>query len=188
MLDLKGKAFAQICYLFMLADGECSESERKRFAVICKKVCGVDANTREEIEESCEKIPLNEGPDNWRMAIREIGKVIEDEHLDCWTTKSERTTILWTLINLGYADKEYGESEKIVTNYVAKEFKIAPEDYFALQDIADTMVALEKQKEWLNNSTCTHAEYINEMSEIDKAMKRLEKSIKVIAEQADIDE
>ena len=46
MLDLKGKAFAQICYLFMLADGECSESERKRFAVICKKVCGVDANTR----------------------------------------------------------------------------------------------------------------------------------------------
>lgn len=183
---MTGKALAKICYLFMLADGQSSDTEKKLFTQVCKKVFDVDANTRERIEEECEKIPVDEGPDNWRMAIREIGKVMDEEHLDNWLEKNECTLLLWTLINIGYADTEYSKPERIVTDYVAKEFKIAQEDYYALQDIAETMTSLVEQKEWLKLAKCTHEEFSEEMNKIDETMKRLEKSIATIVEQADI--
>ncbi len=184
--SMKGEALAKICYLFMLADGQCSDTEKKLFTQVCKKVLDVDANTRERIEEECEKIPVDEGPDNWRMAIREIGRVMDEENLENWLDKNESTLLLWTLINIGYADEEYSKPERIVTDYVAKELKIAQEDYYALQDIAETMTALVKQKEWLKLAKCSHEEFSAEMNKIDETMKRLEESIATIVEQADI--
>lgn len=178
----------QICYLFLLADGECSESEEKLFAEACEKNYGMGASSRKLAIQDYEYMPIVEGMDNSTSIMRAIGKILMRDAtvVEYMWEKSDKVRLLWTLINLGYADKEYTEPERKVVEYVAKKFEIAPEDNYALHDIAETMVALVKQKEWVKRSKCSHEEYSKEMSEIDKAMERLKKSVETIVEQADI--
>ena len=57
--------------------------------------------------------------------------------------------IIWNLVNLGYADKNYSDNEREIVDFLIARWNINKEIYQEMVDTADTILGLIKQKEWI---------------------------------------
>ena len=62
-----------------------------------------------------------------------------------------QTKVIWTLINLGYADAEYSQPEKKVVRHLVKVWNIKEEIVSEFIDTAETILSLTRQIEWLKS-------------------------------------
>lgn len=143
--DCKGEA--GLYYLYMMADGEVSCSEEKIFDEICKKL-NLDTDEKNSVIEECKDFTEKE---------KKIYKVILREEIDKqaggrWKDAPDLARIIWNLINLGYADTVYSEEEKEIVNYLVDKWDVSVEVYQEMIDIADTILALTKHKEWIEKT------------------------------------
>lgn len=74
---------------------------------------------------------------------------------------------------MGYADSGYSQEEKKIVEYLVDKWSAKPEVYQEFIDIADTMLALTKQKRWLEDNFSVGAEKDKKEKDIDMEMKRL---------------
>ena len=137
-------------YLFMLADGEESAPEMEKYEAL-RKALGVSEEDSLAIIERFEKIADGPGTDCSQRVLDEMSKIL-DENESSWNSlkrnKKTQTTVIWNLINLGYADTEYSDPEKKVVAYLIEHWDFDREKAAVMIDTADTMLALEKQKKW----------------------------------------
>ena len=92
--------------------------------------------------------------------------------------------MIWNLINLGYADKDFSESERNVIDFLAEHWKINEQLLLEMLDIADTMLALTKQKDWIKTTSKPYDSIREVVEEADRDMEKLKKSIELTLKNA----
>ena len=143
---------AKIYYLYMLSDGEASKKEKKLFTTICKELY-IDADVAGDPVEETEKFAL--------MAL--IRSVLSN--------LGNRETILWNLINLGYADSKYTCEEREIVDFLKNHWKVAEDLYQEMIDVAETCLSLEEHRKWVEN--------LEESAYKDEKIKQIKKDIKM---------
>lgn len=155
--DCKGEAV--LYYLYMMADGEVSYSEEKIFDEICRKL-SLDTDEKNSVIEECKDFTEKE-KEIYKVILREEIDKRAGQHEMGWMmpfgggmlkNASDLARIIWNLIKLGYADTVYSEEEKEIVNYLVDKWDISVEVYQEMIDIADTILALTKHKEWIGKA------------------------------------
>lgn len=74
-----------------------------------------------------------------------------DIDLNKYVTDEDKAKILWNLINLGYSDTHNSIDERRVVDYVREYWEIPEALYQEMIDVAETCLALERHKQWIDN-------------------------------------
>ena len=83
-------------------------------------------------------------------------------------SKIEIANIIWTLINLAYADGEFSNDEEEVMDRISKRFKIKSSVIEELKDCAKTLACLEAKSEWIKTTNKSYKEVKAVKDEIEK--------------------
>lgn len=188
MLLSADKLQLQIYYLYMLADGTVTEEESKRFSEICWSM-NVDEFSKKEKISFCTNAIQNIGSDNSAKVIREIAKLLTNAMSNYSSINSDKQTqakIIWTLINLGYADIEYSEPEQKVVSFLSDYWEINAAVMSDMIDTAETILMLTKKKEWLKTTNKHYDEISAGISEIDKTIEQMFHNIQILISEAEI--
>lgn len=176
----------KICYLFIYADGEASPSELKNIKMI-RKQSNIPDYYADQFKEFCDEVKPKISGGNTDIIIEEINNVIDGGFRqffrffeDSDNKKIKQAHTIWTLINLGYADKEYSESEKKIVNYLIDKWKVDPVLAAEFNDIAETIMALRMKRDRIEASL--QPEEKNKAAE--KEMKAIGKEIRAMYEDA----
>ena len=165
---------AKLYYLYMLSDGEASDNEKKLFTTICKEL-SIYADEKKSIIKECKNIPF----DNIFDEIKGLaGEPVEEKNdiyklavaLSMFGNADDYASILWNLINLGYADIKYTYEEREIVDFLRNHWKITEDLYQEMRDVAETCLALEEHKKWV--------ESLEDSSYKDEKMKQIKKDIK----------
>lgn len=79
--------------------------------------------------------------------------------------------IIWTLVNLAYADEEYSEPEKKYIQHLVDKLEIKPELFSEFVDTADTILLLTKQKDWLKSIGLSYDKTTERLETIDEQIQ-----------------
>lgn len=90
---------------------------------------------------------------------------------------------MWNLINLGYADGYYSEDEKEIVTYIAEKSLLDKGIVREFTDIADTMLALTKQKKWADSVMENPEEKRRKKKELSRDITKLSESVKIIIDE-----
>lgn len=82
--------------------------------------------------------------------------------------KLEITNIIWTLINLAYADGNFSDDENAVIDDIAKQYGIKEDIVEELKDCAKTLICLESKSEWIETTNKPYKEVKIVKDEIEK--------------------
>lgn len=151
---------AKLYCLYMTSDGQISEQERELFTEICEEL-GLNYSEKKQIIEECEAIPAEDKFDKIKELI--YGPV-------------DRETILWNLINLGYADTKYTDQERKIVEFLKSYWNVRDDLYEEMIDVAETCLALEEYKNWVED----HEELDNKEEKINQIKKDINVSLKDI--------
>lgn len=182
----------QIYYFYMLADGECTAAEGKNFFSICNAMNISDDDLRRTIN-FCEVRIQDISKDNSAKVIQEITWLLSDhERSICGTivsinrNKETQATVIWNLINLGYADNEYSEAEKKVVSFLSDYWAIDEAMLADMIDTAETIFLLTQQKKWLESTSKPYVEIKKSIENIDKNIKQMFANIELLIADAEI--
>lgn len=179
-----GESFKlKIYYLFMLADGRCSAEENDKFDSICRAM-KVDDKNKQEVIDYCNKVMMVFSDDNSTIITVEISKLLSSGNP---FSKSEEAEILWNLINLAYSDGEYSEPEKIVVAFLVNCWAIDATTFSDFIDTAETMLALEKEKQWLKKAGRDFDKTVAKIHGIDDTISRLAQNVNLLISEADLE-
>ena len=180
---------AKLYYLYMMADGKVSQEEKKIFQRICMEF-EIKADDKHAIVKEYED--LMEYEDLVFEAIEGLGeglvvaKKIEipaflggnmsstiNPQRKAYVDVKRSARMIWNLVNIGYADSVYSPAEKKIVNYLAEKLEVKPEVYKEFIDIADTMLALNKQRQWIQMTYTQENVIAKKENQIDQEMKLL---------------
>ena len=82
--------------------------------------------------------------------------------------KLEITNIIWTLINLAYADGNFSDDENTVIDDITKQYGIKEDIVEELKDCAKTLICLESKSEWIETTNKPYKEVKIVKDEIEK--------------------
>ena len=189
-------------YLFMLSDGRCSDGENDKFDSICR-VMKVDDKNKQEVIDYCNKVMTVFSDDNSTMITAEISKLLPSRNsmgvsvgvsvglstgvCSSSSSKSEEAEIIWNLINLAYSDGEYSEPEKRVVAFLVNCWKIDDATFSDFIDTAETMLALEKEKQWLKKAGRDFDKTVAKIHGIDDTISRLAQNVNLLISEADLE-
>ena len=196
---------AKLYYLYMMADGKVSQEEKKIFQRICMEF-EIKADDRHAIIKEYED--LMEYEDLVFEAIEKLaeGLVEVPGRLGGNTASYVSSTInrqwkayvdakrgarmIWNLVNIGYADSVYSPAEKKIVNYLVEKLEVKPEVYKEFIDIADTMLALNKQRQWIQMAYTQENVIVKKENQIDQEMKlladQIDQEMKLLADQVEL--
>ena len=96
-----------------------------------------------------------------------------------------QTEVIWTLINLGYADAEYSEPEKKVVRHLVKVWNIKEEIVSEFIDTAETILLLTKQIEWLKSVGLSYDETKKRLETVEQQIQLMFDNIQATISEAD---
>ncbi len=184
---MNNRGQAKLYYLYMMSDGNVSANEKKLFGTICKEL-NLDADEKKNIIKECREIVNDKGMN----CIEVLEKNAEDSYmygpldidLNKYGTDEEKAKILWNLINLGYSDTHYFIDEREVVDYLREYWEIPESLYQEMIDVAETCLALEKHKQWVD--TLPESDYKAEkIKQIKKDIKFTQETIKTTLSEID---
>lgn len=193
----------EIYYLFMLADGYCDKTELKILDDILAKA-DLDQPSMDEFLSLCGKMQLQYQNHhcNADIVIQEIDELLENgvHRKSAYSMfgypfgrssvierdKKIQAQVIWTLINLGYADKEYSDSEKKVVAHLVQRWDMDPALIAELNDTADALLALTMQKEWVENSAKPYREVHEIVEEVERNIASLSAAVEVAISEVEI--
>ncbi|MGE9883318.1 hypothetical protein [Blautia obeum] len=170
---------AKLYYLYMMSDGDVSDGEKKLFDKICKELY-LDADDKKRIKQECAEISKNEG----MTCIEVIEKNAEESYmygtldidLDKYVSDDDKAKIIWNLVNLGYADTHFTIDEREVVDYLREYWEIPDNLYQEMIDVAETCLALEKHKLWIEGLPDTDYK-LEKMKQVKKDLKHVQETI-----------
>lgn len=168
---------AKLYYLYMMSDGEVSDNENKIFDKICKELY-LNAEDKKNIKKECNEISKKEN----MTCIDVIEKNAEETYLygvldiglDKYVSDVNKAKIIWNLVNLGYSDSHFTVAERKVVDYLREYWELPDSLYQEMIDVAETCLALEKHKIWVERLSDT--DYKTEK------IKQVEKDLKLVQE------
>lgn len=203
--DKEKLAILKICTLFMKVDGTCDEAEEALLSKVYQEM-NVTESLKEEVLYDCASISVERG-DNPARIISAIDEILDDlgsysslrrastEHVFHGSAMfsgakkgpTVQANLLWTLINLGYADKTYTLSERKVVRHLARIWNINKNLVAEFEDTADTILLLTNQQTWLKTESGWGYDKINErLKEIDKQVELMSKNLETSISEIDV--
>lgn len=178
------KEEVMLYYLYMMSDGKITYNEEKLFEQICSEMYFKQDEKKDAIEKCLSLAKKTE--DAFDIIISEkLDELAGESWRGISKDKISLSRIIWNLINLGYADTVFSESEKTIINYLIKRWKISEELYQEMISTADTMLSLTQHKEWIKNTYHNGTERDACEKIVDQEIKELFADIKLsITEQA----
>lgn len=203
--DKERLAILKICTLFIKVDGACDEAEEALLNKVYQEM-NINESLKEEVLYDCASISVERG-DNSCGIIAAIDRIVDD--LGSYSSLSRASTehafhgpamfpgakkgptvqanLLWTLINLGYADKIYTSAERKVVRHLAKIWNINKNLVTEFEDTADTILLLTNQQTWLKTESGWGYDKINErLKEIDKQVELMSKNLETSISEIDV--
>lgn len=203
--DKERLAILKICTLFIKVDGACDEAEEALLNKVYQEM-NINESLKEEVLYDCASISVERG-DNSARIIAAIDRIVDD--LGAYSSLSRASTehafhgpamfsgvkkgptvqanLLWTLINLGYADKIYTSAERKVVRHLAKIWNINKNLVTEFEDTADTILLLTNQQTWLKTESGWGYDKINErLKEIDKQVELMSKNLETSISEIDV--
>lgn len=107
------------------------------------------------------------------------------EYLD--DDKAAQAQTIWTLINLGYADSDYSEAEKKIVKYLTEKWEVDPVLVAELDDTADALLALSRQKEWIQTTSKSRSDKNKFIEELDRSIAAMYANVEVSISEANIE-
>lgn len=170
---------AKLYYLYMMSDGEVSDGEKKLFDKICKELY-LDADDKKQVKQECNEISKEEK----MTCIDVLEKNAEESYmygalnldLDKYVSDEDKAKIIWNLINLGYADTHFTIDEREVVDFLREHWKLPESLYQEMIDVAETCLALEKHKIWIEG--LPDDEYkLEKIKQVKKDIKQVQENI-----------
>ena len=195
-----------ITYLFMNADGVCREEELKNYKELCD---GLNASDRmkKEIEDYAKTIPISDG-DNSKIIISAIDNILgfseyenECSHTcdvnvgeavsGCFSNyfnddKVFQARLIWTLINMGYADREYSRPEQKIIEHIVRLWNFDITLFDEMIDTADTALAIVGRKQWQMKNACLSKKCTDGDDEYANDIEKLYQNINISIENANL--
>lgn len=173
---------AKLYYLFMMSDGEVSANEKKLFNSICKKLY-LSKERKKSVIDECKEISSVHNMN----CIDVIKKNVEEYQmfnifeldLSRCDSDEDNAAKLWNLINLGYADTHYTCEEREVVDYLRKYWKVKDSLYREMIDVAETALALEKHKKWIEKELPESEIKQAKIKQINKDIRYVQKTIEM---------
>lgn len=178
-----------ITYLFMNTDGYCAREEMERFNLICDAF-DVSKAEKDAVISYVTDLRLTD-KDNSDAVISEIEYFVTEynkqENMDNKLfTENEKAQIIWTLINLGYADYEYAPSEDKVIKQLASFWNVDENLVESFFDTAESILALVKKKDWIATTDKSEAEKAKLCKKIDTDIQEMYVKVEVEIAEANI--
>lgn len=180
----------KLFYCFIMADGEKSDSEIKKFKSIAE---AMELET-EDAEQF--RIKYGEYYDSfltdddfcWRSLILSARALalIMDEYSGIIDNKVEAASTIWTLVNLAYADEDFSKSEAIILQFCKTFLNVDDVLFSEMTDTAETMLMLEKKKDWFKQSGLSYDEVTAQLNIINSQIESLASDIEFSVSEADI--
>lgn len=178
---MNNRGQAKLYYLYIMSDGEVSPNEKKLFNSICKEL-NLDKDDKKCIIKECEEITKEE----CLSCMEVIEKNIEESYVCCtldidldkYVSDKDKAAILWNLINLGYADTHYTRDEREVVDFLRDYWEIQDSLYQEMIDVAETVLALEKHKKWVEEELPESESKQTKLKQIKKDIKFTQQTIK----------
>ena len=95
---------------------------------------------------------------------------------DKYVSDEDKAKILWNLINLGYADAHFTIDEREVVDYLREYWEIPDSLYQEMIDVAETCLALEKHKLWIEGLPDTDYK-LEKIKQVKKDLKHVQETI-----------
>lgn len=171
---------AVLYYLYMKADFEISAREAKLFNTICDKL-ELDESDKEDVIDRIKGVSETHHLNCLELLKKNSGLTqFGTLHLSLYKFEKneEKATILWNLINLGYADTAYTNEEREVVDYLKKYWEIPDFLYQEMIDVVETCLALEEHQRWAES--LESSSYKDEkLNQIKRDLKQIQDSIKI---------
>lgn len=170
---------AKLYYLYIMSGGDVSDGEKKLFDKICKELY-LDADDQKRIKQECNEICKEE-----KMTCIEVVEKNAEEpymygtldiNLDKYVSDEDKARILWNLVNLGYADSHFTIDEREVVDYLREYWEIPDSIYQEMIDVAETCLALEKHKLWIEELPDTDYK-LEKIKQVKKDLKYVQETI-----------
>lgn len=174
---------AKLYYMYMMVDGEVSSPEEKIFHEICQKL-NISKSNQENIIAKCKSINSDRNMDCVQLVKRNLEDdymlSFEDVYIGLYKSDSdsEKAAVLWNLINLGYADRCFSTKEREVVDLLREYWEIKDSLYKEMIDVAETILALEKHKSWLNTNITDFYTRQNKLDDVEKNITNVQETIK----------
>lgn len=192
-VDYAKGAQARLYYFFMMADGDVSSAKRARFDQICEEM-GIDDYSRDQIIWRCWKPYDKQKISHWEHIREKILQTVrkgEGGFLssgDLFKRNDVRISVIWTLINLGYADGEYSKAERRIVAMLTDRWGLAQSVTADLTDTAEALAALSRQKEWVKTTSKPYDVIKDTVEELDRNIQMMFDNIKALISEAEIAE
>ena len=105
--------------------------------------------------------------------------------LDKYVSDKDKASIMWNLINLGYADAYYTSDEKEVVDFLCEYWEIKDSLYQEMLDVAETILALEEHKKWVEKTLPESEQKQAKLKQIKKDIKFVRDTIKITISEID---
>ena len=191
--DYAKEAQARLYYFFMMADGDVSSAKRERFDQLCEEM-GIDDYSRDQIIWRCWKPYDKQKTSHWEHIREKILQTVrkgEGGFLssgDLFKRNDVRISVIWTLINLGYADGEYSKAERRIVSMLTDRWGLAQSVTADLTDTAEALAALSRQKEWVKTTSKPYDVIKDTVEELDRNIQMMFDNIKALISEAEIAE
>lgn len=179
----------KLFYSFIMADGDGADSEIEKIESI--------ASAMEIHPHDIEAFLIKYGryyddflrdEDYWwrSMILCARALVLFEEHSGIINDEVQSARIIWTLVSLAYADEDYSTDEEIILTFCKTFLDIDDVLFSEMTDTAETMLMLEKKKDWFKQSGLSYDEVSAQLNIINSQIESLASDIEFSVSEADI--
>lgn len=179
----------KLFYSFIMADGDGADSEIEKIESI--------ASAMEIHPHDIEAFLIKYGryyddflrdEDYWwrSMILCARALVLFEEHSGIINDEVQSARIIWTLVSLAYADEDYSTDEEIILTFCKAFLDIDDVLFSEMTDTAETMLMLEKKKDWFKQSGLSYDEVSAQLNIINSQIESLISDIEFSVSEADI--
>lgn len=164
---LTPEAALKIIYYQMAADGRLDDKELDKFEEIGRDVDPEFEEHKDALIDECiANISKETDPQYY---IDNIVECIGSEVKDAQNSSKgiiQPKLLLWNLIAISVSDESYSEEEKRILRSVLRWLNIDKAVLFEMESTIQTLLAIEKEEEWLRSTNRTFAEVEKNMNEL----------------------
>ncbi len=146
-----------IIYYLMAVDGNIYQKEEEKFLSIGSDLDESFEDHQKTIVGACRKqMDKVIDPEDYYDVIQEgVGKAIQGSVPDQNSFITPRL-LIWDLLSVACSDGQYSEPERRLIKYVTRQLDIDKELFLEMETSIRTLLALEKEEEWIRTTNRPH--------------------------------
>lgn len=169
-----------IIYLLMMIDHEYSEKEESIFQSAGKEIDAEFDAHREELIKECNEIVTKAEEGSYTENIKKaVAAAVAKSFMEKDTAVSGRLMV-WNMIVAAYADDICSNEEYDLIAFVAEKMKVDASVMLEMTYTIKSMIAVEREEEWLKKSNRSYAEVDPQMKELAARKANMMQSIQAL--------